>query len=361
LNKSLISFFIEYFYLCNGNSAQGTKQNKLSFRTLALNEKKMKKFLLPSAFLLITSVGFSQFKWDFGAMLGAANYLGEIGGKEKTRRDFIFDLKLSQTRSSMGGFARYKVHPDMLVRASIGWNRISGADKFATNAPRVGRNLSFRNDIFEVSAVGQYMFYDVADLGRTYRYRNGFKAYVFTGVTGFYHNPKAEYNGTWVALQPLHTEGQGVAPGAPKTYGKFQIAVPAGAGFFFTISKKYRIGWEINWRTAFTDYLDDVSTVYADPALLGSPEAVALANRNPELQPYEDNSPLPDPKNYYPHYENNGKVFPKRGDPTHNDSYLSTTINASYVLKGKSKFAKSKHKAYFKEKKYTKRTIRAKF
>ena len=314
----------------------------------------MKKLLLPLIFSLVTSVGFSQYKWDFGTNLGAANYLGEIGGKEKTRRDFILDLKLSQTRSSVGTFARYKINPDIYIRGSITWNRISGADKFSTNPGRVGRNLSFRNDIFETSVVGQYMFYDIADLGRTYRYRNDLKAYVFTGFTGFYNNPKAEYNGSWVALSPLHTEGQGIVSGAPKPYGKFQLAVPAGAGFFFTISKIYRIGWEINWRTTFTDYLDDASTVYADPAALGSQEAMDLSNRNSELGEYNPKTDgIADPKNYTP--------GSKRGDTTHNDSYLSTTINASYVLKGKSKFAKSKYKSYFKGKKYTKRTIRAKF
>ena len=308
--------------------------------------------LLLAGGCLFTSIGFSQYKWDFGVNLGAANYLGEIGGKEKTRRDFILDLKLSQTRSAVGGFARYKLNPDIYLKGAVGWYRISGADKFSTNPGRVGRNLSFRNDIYEASITGQYVFYDIADLGRTYRYRNDFKAYVFTGFAGFYHNPKTEYNGTWVALAPLHTEGQGIVAGAPKPYSKFQFAAPAGAGFYFTISKSYRIGWEFNWRTTFTDYLDDASTNFVDPAAFSDPVAAALSNRNGELV-YSDNPQLPHPDNYLP--------GTKRGDPTHNDSYLSTTINASYALKGKSKLAKSKYKAYFKGKKYSKRTIRAKF
>jgi len=287
-------------------------------------------------------------------MIGAANYLGEIGGKEKTRRDFILDLKLSQTRSSLGGFARYKLKPDIYLRGSLAWNRISGADRLSTNPGRRGRNLSFRNDIIEASVITQYIFYDVADLGRTYRYRNDFKAYIFTGVTGFHQNPKAEYNGSWVALQPLHTEGQGIVPGVPKPYGKFQMAIPAGAGFYFTISKIYRIGWEFNWRTTFTDYLDDVSTTFADPKLLGSQTAMDLSNRNPELGEYNPKTDgIPSKQNYTP--------GSKRGDPTHNDSYLTTTVNVSYALRGKSKFAKSKYKSYFKGKKYNKRTIRAKF
>jgi len=312
----------------------------------------MKKLLLIVCFWLFASAAFSQFKWEYGTMIGAANYLGEIGGKEKTRRDFILDLKLSQTRSAFGGFARYKLNPDIYVRGSLSWLRISGDDKLSTNPGREGRNLSFRNDIYEASVVGQYVFYDVADLGRTYRYSNDFKAYIFTGVSGFYMDPKAKYEGSWVALAPLHTEGQGIVPGAPKPYGLYQIAIPAGAGFFFTFSKKFRIGWEFNWRTTFTDYLDDASSKYVDPTLLNSPTAVALANRNPELT-YADNPNLPPPQNY--------TAGAKRGDPSHKDSYLSTTINASYAIKGQSKFAKTKYKTFFKGAKFKKRTIRAKF
>lgn len=314
----------------------------------------MKKLILIFGFWLLASAAFSQYKWDFGAMAGAANYLGEFGGKEKTRRDFILDLKLSQTRSALGGFARYKLNPDIYLRGSLSWDRVSGADNLSTNPGRVGRNLSFRDDIYEASVVGQYVFYDVADLGRTYRYSNDFKAYVFTGVSGFYMNPKAQYEGSWVALQPLHTEGQGLAPDAPKSYSLYQIAVPAGAGFFFTFKKKYRIGWEFNWRTTFTDYIDDASTKYPAAGVLASGSTAAiLSNRNPELQPYPDGSTLPDYRNYV--------AGAKRGDPTHKDSYLSTTINASYAIKGKSRFAKTKYKTFFKGAKFKKRTIRAKF
>ncbi|MBI4947521.1 MAG: hypothetical protein HY840_14100 [Bacteroidetes bacterium] len=318
----------------------------------------MKKIILIPGLFLFAFSAFSQYKWEYGTMSGAANYLGEIGGKEKTRRNFILDMKLSQTRFAVGGFTRYKLNRDVYIRGSLSWIRISGADNLSTNPGRVGRNLSFRNDLYEASLVGQYIFYDVADLGRTYRYRNDFKAYAFTGVTGFYTNPKAQYEGSWVALAPLHTEGQGIISDAPKPYGKYQVGIPAGAGFFFTFNKKYRIGWEFNWRTTFTDYLDDVSTNYPkDPNVL-SPLGQALSNRNPELS-YSDNASLPAKENYV--YDPVTNPVAKRGDSKHNDSYLSTTINASYVIKGTSRFARTKYKTFFKGNKFKKRTIRAKF
>ena len=315
----------------------------------------MKRFYTLLVLLSCSLAAIAQFRWDYGTMVGSSNYLGEIGGKEKTRRDFILDMRLSQTRPAFGTFARYKVTPDFYVRSSVGWYRISGKDALSTNPGRRGRNLSFRNDIYEISVVGQYNFYDIADLGRTYRYRNDFKAYVFTGTATAFHNPKAEYNGSWVPLAPLHTEGQGLVAGAPAPYSTIIFAIPAGVGFYFTLSKIYKIGWEVNWRTTFTDYLDDVSTIYADPAIFaGDQTAIDLSNRNPELGSY-------DPETDGIAYSGNYVTGSKRGDPTHNDSYLSTTVNVSYAFKGKSRFAKSRYKTFFKGKKYTKRTIRAKF
>lgn len=301
----------------------------------------MRKIILIIAVLALPALAQAQYLWDFGVQAGASNYLGEMGGKDKTRRNFISDIKLSKTQMTAGGFVRYKFSPLISAKLAANWVRIEGADNKSTNRGRVGRNLSFQNNIFELELTGQVFFYDVPDLGHTYQYRNDFKMYAFAGVSGFYHSPRASYEGKWVPLQPLETEG--------KHYSKVGMSIPVGLGFFFTLQKRHRIGWEFNWRTTFTDYLDDVSTVYADPADLSSAEAIALANRHNEISDQD----VPVASNYAP-----GK---KRGDPSHNDSYLSTSIYYSYVLRGRSSFYRSKYGSIFKHKKYKKRKIRAKF
>lgn len=301
----------------------------------------MRKILFFAVLFITPLVGFSQYAWDFGGHLGASNYLGEMGGNEKTRRDFISDMKLSKTEFATGGFARYKFHPLVSAKLGFNWVRIEGADYLSSNPGRRGRNLSFQNNIFELEATGEIFFVDIPDLGRTYRYRNDFKMYVFAGVSGFYHNPRVHVDGEWINLRPLETEG--------KHYSTISASVPLGIGLFFTIEKHHRIGWEFDWRTTFTDYLDDVSSVYADPSTL-SPEAAALANRRGELG---NAAGIPDPKNYAP--------GAKRGDPSHNDSYLTTSISYSYVMRGKSSFYRSHYGSIFKRSKYKKRKIRAKF
>ncbi|HXC04564.1 MAG TPA: DUF6089 family protein [Bacteroidia bacterium] len=301
----------------------------------------MKRILLLSAILSLPFISEAQYKWDIGVKLGAANYLGDIGGGITTRRNFVPDMKMGETRFAGGGFARLKVHPKASVQFGLEYGHIMGDDKLSANPARHDRNLNFKNNIFEANVMGQFFFYEINDLGHTYRYRNDFRAYIGLGVAGFHHNPKTLDGG--IPLQPLMTEGV--------DYSLFQIAIPAQLGCYFTIDKKYRIGWDITWRTTFTDYLDDVSGHYVNPATL-TPQAAALADRTNELNVSQA------VKNQYGWYEGKGN---KRGDPTHKDSYIFSTINVSYALRGKSSFYRSNYGSLFKGKKYKKRKFRAKF
>lgn len=307
----------------------------------------MKNIFIIIFVLFTITITKAQWLWDYGVSVGVSNYLGDIGGKEKTRRDFVADMKLAKTRWNMGGFVRYKVHQKVSVKVALDYLRIEGDDKLSSNPARNTRNLNFRNDMFDLALTGQVFFFEDNDLGNTYRYKNGFRAYVFGGVGVYYSNPKALYNGSYVALRPLQTEG--------KRYSPVGLNIPLGVGFYFTFSKKHRIGYELNWRTTFSDYLDDISGNYADPSGM-SPEAAALSNRTGELSGL-------DPafvKNFG--YDTETQVGNKRGDPTHKDSYLTMNLSYSYVLRGKSSFYKGRYGHFFGKKRRGKtRKIRAKF
>ncbi len=274
----------------------------------------MKKIFSLLTLLTALSGAFCQYNLDYGISVGAANYLGEMGGKEEARKDFIWDMKLNQTRWALGAFGRYKINPLLAVKGSFTYGRIQGADNLSTNPGRQGRNLSFRNDILELAAVAEVYLFNFADVGHRGRYRMDFKSYAFAGLAGFRHNPKTEYNGSWVALQPLQTEGV--------SYKNIGLSIPVGMGFYFTYRRQHRFGWDIGWRLTFTDYLDDVSTSYADPSTLNDPLAIELADRSDELTP--DLLPQGGDVYYQP-----GQ---KRGDPTHNDTYFFMNFSYSYVM-----------------------------
>ena len=65
-------------------------------------------------------------------------------------------------------------------------------------------------------------------------------------------------------LKPLYTEGQRINNANAKSYRRLQLALPIGVGLKYNISPRMAIAAEWAPRKTFTDYLDDVSTVYPD-------------------------------------------------------------------------------------------------
>jgi hypothetical protein len=324
----------------------------------------MKKIILFLAVVSLPKLGFSQFKWDFGGSLGVSNYLGDIGGKEKPRRDFIYDMNLTQTRLAAGGFARYKLTPVISVKGSLNYIRIQGNDALSPNPERFSRNLSFRNNMFELSTVAEYYFYKSSDMSgrpglRGSKKRVDFRTYVFAGIGALYSNPQADYKGSWVNLREYETENV--------TYGPITAVIPVGLGFTYTINRHYRFGFEFGFRQTFTDYLDDISSNYASEVFEGETVPVGsayasdranLSNRNVELSGTETKIA---PANYGWTKEFNGDKLNKRGDNTRNDNYLTAAVSFSYVIKGKNKFYKQKYKSLSQRRKVVKRKTRAKF
>ncbi len=248
-------------------------------------------------------------------------------------------MELGQTRHALGGFFRYRFRDNVAVNVQGNWIRLSGNDNLSGDSERLGRNLSFRNDIIEFAARAEYYFYHVNDVGHTGRYQLDFRAYAFVGAGVFYNNPKGylEKWGGWNSLRPLQTEG--------KNYSAIQPAIPLGMGVFYTYKKNHRLGWEFGVRKTFTDYIDDASDLYVSHAE-GS-MAYDYANRYDAT-----NGTTTDAVQYMP-----GSI---RGNPKNKDWYMSTQFSYSYVLRGKRRFTHSQHKYLYSNKKRKKRS-RAKF
>ncbi|MGE0567375.1 MAG: DUF6089 family protein [Bacteroidia bacterium] len=307
-----------------------------------------KIFLTIIAVLTLSFGAYSQYRIDYGISLGASNYLGEMGGGIGEGRSGLADMKLDYTRWTIGGFYRYRFSNKFAVRGALNYIRLSGDDSESLNPGRRGRNLNFKNDMFELDAHLELYIYKVNDVGGTGRYNSDFNLYMFGGVGAFYSNPKGELDGQWYALQPLKTEGV--------SYSLINLSIPAGIGFYYTIQRKYRLGMEFSWRTTFTDYIDDVSNKYiahTDPltAKLADKSSPALSAQIREENPDVDK--LPYPSTYQP-----GR---KRGDPEHNDSYATVTVNFSWAIRGRSNFYKSKNSWVLGKNKRKRRKSRAKF
>ena len=226
--------------------------------------------------------------------------------------------------------------------ANLSYLQIGTSDWVSTNPARVARNLSLRNRMLELGARAELtLFYDNDVSGRGY-YNPDFRFYVFGGLSVYRHNPEGRvlnaesdlFSPIWHNLRPLRTEGQ------TEEYSVFGLAIPAGMGLFFTFDKKWRVGWELSWRTTFTDYLDDISGTYGNPADLPSNLAREIASQSNAGVIARINDPNSGSVNDHRYVEG---FSTKRGDPSNNDSYLTTQITVGRAIKGRSNFYKRKY------------------
>jgi hypothetical protein len=150
------------------------------------------------------------------------------------------------------------------------------------------------------------------------------RPYGVIGVGAFHFNPKTNYGGKMVELNPLRLEGQGMEEYADrKEYSKIAYEVPMGFGAKYYIKEKLYIGMEVLHRKTFTDYMDDVSTTYIDPNLFDkylTPQQAGIAK---QLHYRELSAQTRTPT---------GIDGEQRGDPKQNDSFFSTLIKFGWRL-----------------------------
>ena len=260
----------------------------------------MKRTGILLVLLIVALSGYSQshhhyrINRDFVGTLGfgSAHYFGELPAKI----GYNIDLGLE-----------YRVTGRISGRFNFQYQRLKGQDTDTT------RNLSFRAGNLELGLTGTISLFDE---GRAYFGKKAANPYLILGFAMARIKPKAdipaEYNGSpladagkYTSLRELMTEGQ--------EYKKWQPVIPIGIGGKFAINYFFSVQVEAIWRLTFTDYLDDISTVYIDQASFSDPVAAALADRRPEvgLSPADAGTP--------------------RGS-SGNDSYMTLNIKLAYNI-----------------------------
>lgn len=259
------------------------------------NRKNMKKFLL--AGILIPSLLNAQ-RLHLNLFGGFSNYSGDLQSKAFT---------MDQSFAAFGGGLQYDLTDHFSILGNLTDAKVGASDVY--NKPELKpRNLSFQTKIYEANIVGEYTLFDLS--------QKRFSPYLFAGLALYHFNPYTfDTSGHKVYLQPLSTEGEGLPqyPGQ-KPYKLTQLAIPFGGGIKLRISDNVVLAYEIGLRKLFTDYLDDVSTMYVDPAILlaaKGPKAVELAYRGNEIKGGNPNYPA---------------VGAKRGSSKYYDWYYLSVI-----------------------------------
>ena len=237
----------------------------------------MRKFALLCLLVPVFSYAQESGRLHLTLFGGVANYQGDLQG-----RTFTFN----QSNLGIGAGLKYDLTPHFALRTGIQYGTVEASDKQSNDALLRARNLSFQSRILEGNLLLEYTLFNMEE--------KKISPYLFGGIALYHFNPYSfDTLGNKVYLKPLSTEGQGVIAGR-KEYKLTQFAIPFGGGIKFRISSNVVLGYEIGLRKLFTDYLDDVSTTYADQFTLSSArglKAVEMAYRGGELKDGDPNYP----------------------------------------------------------------------
>ena len=202
-------------------------------------------------FLAIPLNSSAQKTLEIGAFGGGSYYLGDLNPA----------LHFNQTQFAYGGVARLNLSNRWTVKASFYHGKLKGDDA-KTNAI-VNRNLNFQSKINDISIVAEFSWWDYFTGSK----KSYFTPYIFAGFSYFMFKPQ---NLDGVDLQPLGTEGQNVGFDDRSPYALYSFALPFGLGVKYSINERIGLAFEWGLRKTLTDYIDDVSTTYAD-----NPDAIA--------------------------------------------------------------------------------------
>lgn len=273
----------------------------------------------------------SDRQWEFDVNIGATNFLGDVGGGKGKGTLFLKDLNLKSTNLFYGANLTYYPNQWLGIRGNFNIGKLSGFDSIikiqgSVERNRKNRNLGFRTNIAEVNLA--FEVYPTAYLVRRESFfNNKLRPYFTVGIGAFKFNPQGIYeapNGTktWVDLKPLKLEGQGMAEyGNRKEYSNIALQIPFGFGIKYFINEQWYLAAEIMQRYTFTDYVDDVSKTYIDPALFAKylpKDQVAIAEQMMFKRALVNNRPVSE------------FVGKERGDASNKDYYLSLFVKLGF-------------------------------
>lgn len=277
------------------------------------------------------------YKHQVGASIGFTGFLGDLGGADAIGSDGLSDLNFNQNRITFNLEYRYFIKRNLSARGSFLFAFLSGDDANTQEPFRRNRNLHFRAPVFEISGMVE-LFILREEPGKPSPFNSKrfiIDLYVFAGLGVAYFNPQAKYEGTWTSLQPLGTEGQGIEL-QPDNYSRFTPVIPIGIGFAKKFKGYWSAGLEVSYRKTFSDYIDDVSTVYFNNDKIRAQYGdVAAYLADPSLGYIEDENGNQIPVN------STGEGM-QRGDPNDKDAYLTAVITIHYYLAGRKKVNRSR-------------------
>jgi Domain of unknown function (DUF6089) len=244
---------------------------------------------------------------EFGFGIGAAQYFGDLN-----TRAWLNTPKIAGTiffRKNMGNY--------IAIRIGASFAQLGYSDQYNTrNAYMYSRNLSFNTKVWELTLQGDFNFFRFMPGEPEY----SFTPYITFGAGVFSYDPYAYLRGEKIFLRPLGTEGQNAGYQGRKPYSSMAICIPFGGGIKYAFNDRINIAFEVLHRFTNTDYLDDVSKTYVDPAIFplnpdgSTSNAQLLSDRS-----YEIGEPI-------------GIPGRQRGNSKQKDQFVTAMIHLTFNL-----------------------------
>jgi hypothetical protein len=267
------------------------------------------KLNITTAGILLSLLGFlpftatAQYFYSYKKLtlgVGTVYFLGDI------------DQTIGELRPApIVGFG-FPIREQVSTRFHFMYGSYRAADSLSSR--NQSRNLHVKSMLIEGSAM--IIWEPLNKRHNAFFEKTHISPYGIYGVSCFYMSPQAKYQGEWVDLQSLGTEGQYIPERYgkfPKPYKKYQFSIPIGGGISYYIKPTISINAEMLGHFTFTDYMDDVSSDrYPSNLLLKGYNSVAAALS------YRGNASLTE--------------FSIRGNPKDRDFYWTPSFSVTFHL-----------------------------
>ncbi len=191
--------------------------------------------LLSTFFSFYTA--FSQ-NTEIGLLIGGTAYYGDIAVRPETT--------LPQARPIAGIFYRYHFSDRWALRTQLSFGQLYADEKRyvipSADNWREQRGVSFTTPIVDLAVTPELRLFSIGDVD----------FYGFTGVTGLYFNPKVDYNEPNPIIGDKNLDKEAV-------FSKYTLTIPVGGGLRWLMNEQTALGFEVQGRKTFTDFIDGLS------------------------------------------------------------------------------------------------------
>ncbi len=190
---------------------------------------------------------------EIGPHAGMGYYMGDLNPT----------LPFAQAQLQYGGLVRFNYDNRWTFRFDYSRVTVTADDTKLNWRPE--RGLNFTSKINDFSLVAEFNFLEYY----TGNPKKNVSPYIFGGISVFQYTVFANVGDRLVDLSDYATEGPEPADAKwyDKMFGKTSpvgISIPFGMGVKFSVSRHMAATVEWRMQKTFTDYLDDVATVYPE-------------------------------------------------------------------------------------------------